>query len=50
MSEQGTLIFFYGKMGAGKSTHSKNIASERNAVLIYIQQPLAKYRISTIDG
>jgi len=34
MTKQGTLIFFCGKMGAGKSTHSKNIASERNAVLI----------------
>lgn len=34
MSEQGTLIFFCGKMGAGKSTRSKHIAAERNAVLI----------------
>lgn len=34
MQEQGTLIFFCGKMGAGKSTHSKKIGSERNAVLI----------------
>lgn len=30
----GTLIFFCGKMGAGKSTRSKQIANERNAVLI----------------
>ncbi len=30
----GTLIFFCGKMGAGKSTRSKEIALERNAVLL----------------
>jgi len=30
----GTLIFFCGKMGAGKSTKSKQIFQERNAVLI----------------
>lgn len=32
--KQGSLIFFCGKMGAGKSTLSKKIAVERNAVLI----------------
>lgn len=31
---KGTLIFFCGKMGAGKSTESKKIALERNAVLL----------------
>ena len=30
----GTLILFCGKMGAGKSTKSKQVAQERNAVLI----------------
>lgn len=30
----GTLIFFSGKMGAGKSTKSKQVAQDRNAVLI----------------
>lgn len=30
----GTLIFFAGKMGAGKSTRSQQIAADRNAVLI----------------
>jgi predicted kinase len=30
----GTLILFCGKMGAGKSTQSKVIASEQNAVLL----------------
>lgn len=34
MPKQGNLIFFCGKMGAGKSTRSNNISSERNAVLI----------------
>ncbi len=34
MIEAGTLIFFCGKMGAGKSTKSKKFASENNAVLI----------------
>ncbi|PPD50944.1 MAG: cell division protein ZipA [Methylobacter sp.] len=31
---KGTLIFFCGKMGAGKSTKSQEIALERNAVLL----------------
>lgn len=31
---KGTLVFFSGKMGAGKSTRSKDIAQERNAVLL----------------
>ncbi len=30
----GTLILFSGKMGAGKSTRSKQVSQERNAVLI----------------
>jgi len=30
----GTLILFSGKMGAGKSTISKQVSQERNAVLI----------------
>jgi len=34
MSSYGTLIFFCGKMGAGKSTLSAKIARERGAVLI----------------
>lgn len=32
--QPGTLIFFCGKMGAGKSTRSQEIAGERNAVLL----------------
>ncbi|MCD6006360.1 ATP-binding protein [Halomonas sp. IOP_6] len=34
MSSYGTLIFFCGKMGAGKSTLSVSIARERGAVLL----------------
>lgn len=34
MSAYGTLIFFCGKMGAGKSTLSAKIAQERGAVLV----------------
>jgi predicted kinase len=34
MKKVGTLIFFCGKMGAGKSTKSKEFAFENNAVLI----------------
>lgn len=48
----GTLIFFCGKMGAGKSTRSKQVASERNAVLISEDEWLASLypdEISTFD-
>ncbi|MEA1890024.1 MAG: ATP-binding protein [Pseudomonadota bacterium] len=38
----GTLIFFSGKMGAGKSTKSKQISQERNAVLISEDEWLSK--------
>ena len=31
---KGTLIFFCGKMGAGKTTKAKSLALERNAVLL----------------
>jgi len=34
MDKKSTLIFFCGKMGAGKSTKSKQIAKEKNAVLL----------------
>ncbi len=32
--EKGTLIFFCGKMGAGKTTKAQSLAFERNAVLL----------------
>ena len=34
MKKKGMLVFFSGKMGAGKSTFSRKIAKEMNAVLI----------------
>ncbi|EKG2506300.1 ATP-binding protein [Vibrio vulnificus] len=34
MENKGKLLFFCGKMGAGKSTKSKLVAAENNAVLI----------------
>lgn len=34
MIKTGTLIFFCGKMGAGKSTKSKEYASDNNVVLL----------------
>ena len=34
MGNQGKLFFFCGKMGAGKSTKSKVVAAENNAVLV----------------
>src|SRR5210317_493227 len=34
MDTKGTLIFFCGKMGAGKTTKSLQLAQELNAVLI----------------
>jgi predicted kinase len=34
MQKKGTLTFFCGKMGAGKSTKSKIIALKKNAVLV----------------
>jgi len=34
MKQVGTLYFFCGKMGAGKSTKSKELAEDKNAVLL----------------
>ncbi len=42
MSHRGRLIYFCGKMGAGKSTESKKVAIERNAVLISEDEWLSK--------
>lgn len=50
--KSGTLIFFCGKMGAGKSTKAKQIANERKAVLISEDEWLASLypgEISTFD-
>ncbi|EWH01487.1 AAA family ATPase [Halomonas sp. BC04] len=43
MRSYGTLIFFCGKMGAGKSTLSAKIARERGAVLISEDEWLAAF-------
>jgi predicted kinase len=48
----GTLVLLSGKMGAGKSTTSKQLARERNAVLISEDEWLSKLypdQISTFD-
>lgn len=42
MAHQGTLIFFCGKMGAGKTTLSKRVAVDRSAVLICEDEWLSK--------
>lgn len=34
MKQKGSLTFFCGKMGAGKTTKSKSVAAEKNAVLL----------------
>jgi adenylate kinase family enzyme len=52
MKVTGTLIFFCGKMGAGKSTLSKQLAYDRNAVLISEDEWLESFypgQISTFD-
>lgn len=52
MSQQSTLILLCGKMGAGKSTKSKDIATKRNAVLISEDDWLSALypeQISTFD-
>ena len=52
MTHRGTLIYFCGKMGAGKSTKSKAVAANRNAVLISEDEWLSKLypdQISSFD-
>jgi len=43
MTQKGTLYFFCGKMGAGKSTRAKLVAAENNAVLISEDEWLAEH-------
>jgi len=50
--QTGTLIMFAGKMGAGKSTKSKQVSQARNAVLISEDEWLSTLypdQISTFD-
>ena len=52
MDGKGTLIFFCGKMGSGKSTKSIQFAQERNAVLLSEDEWLSLLypeQISTFD-
>ena len=50
---KGELTFFCGKMGAGKSTKSKDIAMERNAVLLSEDEWLESLypnKITSLEG
>ena len=52
MENQGKLFFFCGKMGAGKSTKSRAVAAENNAVLISEDDWLSSHypgKIQTFD-
>ncbi|MDD9177129.1 ATP-binding protein, partial [Aliivibrio sp. S2TY2] len=52
MKHQGRLFFFCGKMGAGKSTKSKVVAIDNNAVLISEDEWLSAHfpnQIQTFD-
>ena len=42
MEERGTLVFFCGKMGAGKTTEAKRLVQELSAVLLSEDEWLAK--------
>jgi predicted kinase len=42
MTQSGSLLFFCGKMGAGKTTHAVRLAQELRAVLISEDEWLAK--------
>jgi len=53
MKSKGTLTFFCGKMGAGKSTISKALAVEKNAVLLSEDDWLSAHypdQISSFDN
>jgi predicted kinase len=45
-----TLNFFCGKMGAGKTTHSKSLAAEKNAVLISEDEWLSRLFPNQIEN
>jgi predicted kinase len=49
MKKQGKLFFFCGKMGAGKSTKSKVLASKNNAALISEDDWLAAHYPSQLQ-
>ena len=50
MNQKGTLTFFCGKMGAGKSTISKTEAAEKNAIRISEDEWLAAHYPGLINS
>jgi len=50
MKEKATLIFFCGKMGAGKSTKAKAVSIEKNAVLLSEDDWLAAHYPNQINS
>lgn len=50
MNQRGTLTFFCGKMGAGKTTKSKTLALEKNAVLISKDEWLSTHYPNEINS
>ncbi|WP_082487978.1 ATP-binding protein [Methylophilus sp. Leaf414] len=50
MNQKGNLIFFCGEMGAGKTTTSKTIAREKNAVLISEDEWLSAHYPNEINS
>lgn len=50
MNQRGTLTFFCGKMGAGKTTKSKTLALEKNAVLISEDEWLSTHYPNEINS
>ncbi len=50
MTAQSELVFFCGKMGAGKSTLAKRMATEMNALLLSEDEWLAALYLDEIHG
>lgn len=50
MNQRGTLTFFCGKMGAGKTTKSKTLALKKNAVLISEDEWLSAHYPNEINS
>ncbi|MDD5052851.1 MAG: ATP-binding protein [Sulfuricurvum sp.] len=50
MNQKGTLTFFCGKMGAGKTTKSKTVSIEKNAVLLSEDDWLAAHYPNQINS
>ena len=50
MKQKGTLTFFCGKMGAGKSTKSKTVSAQKDAVLLSEDDWLAAHYPEEINS